>query len=42
MQEMNNKCVYWHKKKRTNEIFYVGIGSLKRPYDKGFRSKWWG
>lgn len=38
---MNNKCVYRHRRLDTNEIFYVGIGNDKRPYDFNKRSIWW-
>ena len=40
---MNNKCVYVHKKQETGEVFYVGIGSINRPYQKAKsqRSVWW-
>lgn len=34
-------CVYFHRKKSTNEIFYVGMGKSKRPYAKSGRSKHW-
>ena len=33
-------CVYKHTRLDTNEIFYIGIGDLKRPYSKT-RSKEW-
>ena len=34
--------VYLHKKKNTDEVFYVGIGkSLKRAYSKCDRNKYW-
>lgn len=34
--------VYVHKKKETEEIFYVGIGKeLQRAYQKKFRSNYW-
>lgn len=33
--------VYLHRRNDTNEIFYVGIGSLKRPYEKYDRSNHW-
>lgn len=32
--------MYFHKKP-DGEIFYVGIGSLKRPYTTNGRTKWW-
>lgn len=38
---MNNKCVYRHRRLDTNEIFYVGIGNDKRPYDFNKRNRWW-
>jgi len=37
----NDTCVYFHKRLDTNEVFYVGIGSPKRPYSKNDRNKWW-
>lgn len=33
--------VYRHRRLDTNEIFYVGIGSDKRPYDFNKRNNWW-
>ena len=33
--------VYRHRRLDTNEIFYIGIGNDKRPYDFNKRSKWW-
>ena len=30
----NNKVVYIHRKATNREVFYVGIGSPKRPYQK--------
>ena len=38
---LNDNCVYRHRRLDTNEIFYVGIGNIKRPYIKSNRSKWW-
>lgn len=39
---MNNKyCVYLHRRKDNNEIFYVGQGTLTRPYIKTTRSVSW-
>lgn len=44
---MKEYCVYIHKKKGTDHIFYVGSGNLHRPYDArringGKRnSRWW-
>jgi len=34
-------CLYIHKRKSDNEIFYIGIGNNKRPYIKGTRSNFW-
>jgi hypothetical protein len=34
------KCVYIHRKKSDNSIFYVGIGNKYRPYSKD-RSEIW-
>lgn len=33
--------VYIHKNPTRNEVFYVGIGSKKRPFDKCRRTKFW-
>lgn len=33
--------VYFHKRKDTNEIFYVGIGDVSRPYNKYGRNRHW-
>lgn len=35
-----NKVVYLHRRTTDNSVFYVGMGSLKRAYNKQ-RSKWW-
>lgn len=37
----DNKVVYFHINPLKNEVFYVGIGSLKRAYDKGSRNRFW-
>ena len=34
-------CLYVHKRKSDNELFYIGIGNNKRPYIKGTRSNFW-
>ena|SRR3990172_5332606 len=34
-------CVYFHINPSNDEIFYVGIGNIDRPYSKFSRSKWW-
>ena len=36
-----NKVVYLHKRKDTGEVFYVGIGYMKRAYEKYHRTKYW-
>lgn len=36
-----NKVLYAHFRKDSDEIFYVGIGSSKRPFVKSGRSKYW-
>jgi len=38
---MNNKVVYFHIRKDTGVIFYVGIGNGQRPYDTSNRNKIW-
>tara|TARA_R110000737_G_scaffold2863_2_gene7923 strand:+ start:37 stop:1008 length:972 start_codon:yes stop_codon:yes gene_type:complete len=35
------KCVYLHKNPKTNEVFYVGIGTEKRPFDFKNRNFFW-
>lgn len=37
----NNTVVYRHVRLDTNEVFYIGIGTEKRPYRKDKRSKFW-
>jgi len=34
MQEDKNYCVYLHRNKKTNEVFYVGSGRPKRAQEK--------
>lgn len=34
--------VYYHRRKDTNEVFYVGIGNSERPYSKTGRNRFWG
>lgn len=41
MQEDRNYCVYLHRNKRTNEVFYVGSGRLKRAAEKSQRGPNW-
>lgn len=38
---MNRYCLYQHKRLDTNEVFYIGIGSNKRPYTKSKRNNHW-
>lgn len=38
---MNKYCVYLHKRKDNGNVFYVGEGTLLRPYSKGSRNKKW-
>lgn len=33
--------LYFHINNSTGEVFYVGIGIKKRPYDINKRNKWW-
>ena len=37
----NNTCLYLHIKPESKEVFYVGIGTSKRPHKKSGRSRWW-
>jgi hypothetical protein len=41
--EKNKKkyCLYFHLRGDNNEVFYVGIGSEKRPFEKKSRSDFW-
>lgn len=36
-----NKCIYQHIRLDNNEIFYIGIGNSKRPYEKINRNSYW-
>jgi len=38
---MTDKVVYLHIRNDNNKPFYVGIGSVKRAYNKNGRSQWW-
>ena len=38
---MNNKVIYKHLKKGTDEVFYIGMGTPTRPYIRNGRSNWW-
>ena len=39
--DKRNKVVYVHKRKKDGQIFYVGMGSIKRPYDMIGRNSIW-
>ena len=41
MQEDKNYCVYLHRNKKTNEVFYVGSGRPKRAQEKAQRGPNW-
>ena len=41
MQEDRNYCVYLHRNKRTNEVFYVGSGTLERSRSTSGRNISW-
>src|SRR6478736_5046825 len=36
---MNDKVVYRHRRLDTNEVFYVGMGSLRRAYESTLSQK---
>jgi hypothetical protein len=38
---MTDKVVYLHIRNDINEVFYVGIGSIKRAFSKFGRNSWW-
>lgn len=38
---MKKYIVYQHRRLDTNEIFYIGIGNLKRAYQIKSRNKFW-
>jgi len=39
--QVNNKCVYRHRRLDSHEVFYVGIGIARRPYQTYDRSVYW-
>ena len=41
MQNENRYCVYLHRRKDNNEIFYVGQGTTTRPYCATRKLKAW-
>ena len=42
MQEDKNYCVYLHRNKRTNEVFYIGSGRSRRvPETRGRCPEWY-
>lgn len=40
-KDIKKYCVYQHIRLDTNEVFYVGIGTIRRPYERLRRSLWW-
>lgn len=38
---MSNLCVYRHIRVDKNEVFYIGIGNIKRPFSKEIRNNLW-
>lgn len=38
---MNKTLLYFHRRKDTNEVFYVGIGSKRRTKDTTNRNQYW-
>ena len=36
-----DKVVYIHKRKKDGQVFYVGMGSIKRPYSSSNRNSMW-
>lgn len=34
-------CVYKHRRKDNGQVFYIGIGKSKRPYEKKDRNNYW-
>lgn len=41
MKSIKPYCVYFHINPLTKDIFYIGIGLDKRPYEKTNRNKHW-
>jgi hypothetical protein len=39
--EDNNYCVYRHIRLDTNQVFYIGMGNLKRPLCRYSRNRYW-
>ena len=37
----NSKVVYFHRRKDTNEVFYVGIGTIQRAMSPSGRNRHW-
>lgn len=40
-REQKRYCLYLHFSKTTGKVFYVGIGLLRRPFEKTKRSQFW-
>ena len=38
---LSNTCIYRHIRLDTNQVFYIGIGSIKRAYRKTGRNNYW-
>ena len=38
---MENNVVYIHRRKDNSQVFYIGIGKIRRPYDKAKRNNYW-
>ena len=41
MEDNRTTLLYLHTKKGASEVFYVGIGSSRRPYIIQGRNRWW-
>jgi hypothetical protein len=39
--ETKDTCLYIHTRKDNGRIFYVGIGTIKRPYSIDNRNRFW-
>lgn len=39
--DKNICCVYFHRRKKDNTVFYVGMGSNYRPYSAHHRNRYW-
>jgi hypothetical protein len=41
METENKYCLYQHTRKTDGRIFYIGIGDVKRPFEKSSRNQYW-